>query len=83
MRSEAARANDQPRREDGTFTRVVGNGRIGPDHDGVPATSVALLITDAGFGPNGTLVVAQSRPLPKIRRVDVKTGRITTIVIGR
>jgi hypothetical protein len=67
----------------GTFTRVVGNGHIGPDHDGVPATSVGLLITDAGFAPNGTLVVAQSRPLPKIRRVDLETGRITTIVTGR
>jgi hypothetical protein len=49
----------------------------------VPATSVGLLITDAAFAPNGTLVVAQSRPLAKIRRVDLKTGRISTIVIGR
>jgi len=68
---------------DGTLTRVVGTGRMGPDRDGVKATTVGLLITDAAFAPNGTLVVAQAKPLPKIRRVDLKTGRITTIVTGR
>lgn len=68
---------------DGTLTRIVGTGRIGPDRDGVKATTVGLLITDAAFAPNGALVVAQAKPLPKIRRVDLKTGRITTIVTGR
>ena len=68
---------------DGTLTRVVGTGRMGPDRDGVKATTVGLLITDAAFAPNRTLVVAQAKPLPKIRRVDLKTGRITTIVTGR
>jgi outer membrane protein assembly factor BamB len=68
---------------DGTSTRIVGTGRIGPDRDGVKATTVGLLITDAAFDPNGTLVVAQAKPRPKIRRVDLKTGRITTIVTGR
>ena len=68
---------------DGTLTRIVGTGRIGPDRDGVKATTVGLLITDAAFAPNGTLVVAQAKPLPKIRRVDLKTGNITTIVTGR
>ena len=68
---------------DGTLTRIVGTGRIGPDRDGVKATTVGLLITDAAFAPNGTLVVAQAKPLPKIRRVDLKTGSITTIVTGR
>src|SRR5262245_38428861 len=67
----------------GTLTRVVGTGRIGPDRDGVKATTVGLLITDASFAPNGTLVVAQAKPQPKIRRVDLATGRITTIVKGR
>ena len=64
------------------LTRVVGTGRIGPDRDGVKATTVGLLITDAAFEPNGPLVVAQTKPLPKIRRVDLETGRITTIVTG-
>ena len=66
----------------GTLTRIVGTGRIGPDRNGVKATTVGLLITDAAFAPNGTLVVAQAKPLPKIRRVDPKTGRITTVVAG-
>ena len=68
---------------DGTLERVVGNGRIGPDRDGARATAVGLRITDARFAPNGTLVVAQAAPTPKIRRVDLRTGRITTIVKGR
>ena len=38
---------------DGMLTRVVGTGRIGPDRDGVKATTVGLLITDAAFEPNG------------------------------
>jgi len=66
----------------GTLTRIVGTGRIGPDRNGVKATTVGLLITDAAFAPNGTLVVAQAKPLPKIRRVDPKTGRITTVFAG-
>ncbi len=68
---------------DGTLTRIVGTGHIGPDRDGVKATTVGLLITDAAFAPNGTLVVAQAKPRPKIRRVDLRTGSITTIVTGR
>jgi hypothetical protein len=68
---------------DGRLTRIVGTGRIGPDRDGVKATTVGLLITDAAFAADGTLVVAQAKPLPKIRRVDLKTGAITTIVTGR
>ena len=67
----------------GRRVRIVGTGRVGPDRDGVKATAVGLLITDASFAPNGTLVVAQAKPSPKIRRVDLKTGRITTIVDGR
>jgi hypothetical protein len=68
---------------DGRLTRIVGTGRIGPDRDGVKATRVGLLITDAAFALDGTLVVAQAKPLAKIRRVDLKTGAITTIVTGR
>src|SRR5262249_25877411 len=49
---------------DGTLTRVVGTGRVGPDRDGVAATKVGLQITDATFAPNGTLVVAQVAPRP-------------------
>ena len=67
---------------DGTLERVVGTGRIGPDRDGVRATTVGLQITDASFAPNGTVIVAQAAPKPKIRRVDLASGRITTVVRG-
>jgi hypothetical protein len=49
----------------------------------VPATTVGLLITDATFAANGTLLIAQAKPTPGIRRVDLRTGRITTVVNGR
>ena len=67
---------------DGTLERVVGTGGIGPDRDGVRATTVGLQITDAQFAPNGTLLIAQTAPKPKIRRVDVRSGTITTVVRG-
>ena len=67
---------------DGTLERVVGTGGIGRDRDGVRATTVGLKITDARFAPNGTLIVAQAAPKPKIRRVDLASGRITTVVRG-
>jgi hypothetical protein len=46
-------------------------------------TKVGLQITDATSPPNGALVLAQVAPRPKIRRVDLKTGRIKRIVKGR
>ena len=64
---------------DGSLERVVGNGRTGPDRDNIAATAVGLRITDAAFAPNGTLIVAQAAPRPKLRRVDLRTGRITTV----
>jgi DNA-binding MarR family transcriptional regulator len=47
---------------------------------GLQATTVGLKITDARFAPNGTVIVAQAAPKPKIRRVDLVSGRITTVV---
>jgi len=62
------------------LTRIVGTGRIGRDRNGVVATTVGLLITDAAFAPNGRLLVAQAAPKPaRIRSVDLQTGRITTL----
>lgn len=36
----------------------------------------------AQFAPDGFLVVTQTQPIPAIRRVDLATGRITTVVRG-
>jgi len=43
-----------------------------------------LLIGDVSFARDGSLLVAQVRPRPaKIRRVDLGTGLITTVVKSR
>jgi outer membrane protein assembly factor BamB len=69
---------------DGSTTTVVGNGGIGPDRDAVAATSVGMLIGDVSFARDGSLLVAQVRPRPaKIRRVDLRSGLITTVVKSR
>jgi hypothetical protein len=46
--------------------RHVPRPNVPIERDGLPATKVGLQITDATFAPNGTLVVAQAAPLPRI-----------------
>ncbi len=66
---------------DGSVTRIAGTGRIGPDGENVPATSVGLQISAILFARDGSLLLGQAAPRPaKIRRVDLATGRITTVV---
>jgi hypothetical protein len=65
----------------GTITTVVGTGKIGPDGEGVPATTVGLQITAFVFPRDGSMLLGQSEPRPaKIRRVDLASGTITTIL---
>jgi hypothetical protein len=65
----------------GTVTPVVGTGTIGPHADGL-ALEAQILPGAAQFAPDGSLVVTQTQPIPAIRRVDLATGRITTVVRG-
>jgi hypothetical protein len=61
---------------DGSVTRVAGTGRIGPEGENVPATSVGLQISAILFARDGSLLLGQVAPRPaKIRRVDLGDAR--------
>jgi streptogramin lyase len=64
----------------GRLTPLVGTGSLSPHRDGVPALSVGILPSDVALARDGSLLVAQTRPVPAVRRVDLRTGRITTLV---
>jgi streptogramin lyase len=66
---------------DGTATPVVGTGTIGPHADG-RALEAQILPAATQFAPDGALLVTQTKPIPAIRRVDLSTGTITTLVRG-
>ena len=65
-------------RPDGTRRFVVGTGRISRQRDGVRATRVGILPTGLALARDGSLLVAQARPIPALRRVS-RAGIITTI----
>ncbi len=60
---------------------VVGTGAIGSHADGL-ALEAQILPGAVQFAPDGALLVTQTQPIPAIPRVDLATGRITTIVRG-
>jgi hypothetical protein len=67
--------------DDGSLTVVAGTGRTGPEGENVPATSVGMQIGAIAFARDGALLIGQIAPKPaKIRRVDLATGTITTLV---
>ena len=63
---------------DGTLTTVAGTGKLGPHRDGVVATRVGISPTDVAVS-GATILVAQTRPVPAIRRID-RSGKITTVM---
>lgn len=66
-----------------TTTRVVaGNNTLGPYGDGGPATSAGLLPSDVALAPDGALLITQTSPVAAVRRVDLGSGLITTLVRG-
>jgi streptogramin lyase len=65
--------------EDGRTTNVVGTGRLGPYRDHVRATRAGISPMAIAFASRRVLYVAQTRPAPAIRRVDLTTGIITTL----
>jgi len=65
-------------RPDGTRRVVVGTGLISRHRDGVRATRVGILPTGLALARDGSLLVAQARPVPALRRVS-RAGIITTV----
>ncbi len=67
---------------DGGVTAIAGNNTLGPHRDG-PALEAQILPGSVQFANDGALLVTQTEPVAAIRRVDLATGRITTLVRGR
>jgi hypothetical protein len=67
---------------DGRVSSVAGTGRLGTHRDGV-AVKAPMLPSAVALDRNGALLVAQTEPVPAIRRVDLASGRITTLARGR
>jgi streptogramin lyase len=68
--------------QDGTVTTVVGTGTLGPHRDG-RALEAQILPSAVQLAPDGTLLVTQVEPVPAVRRVDLSTGTISTLALGR
>jgi serine/threonine-protein kinase len=64
---------------DGTLEVVVGTGTIGPAGDGMAATEIGILPSDAAVAPDGALLFSQTQPEPAVRRVDPETGLVETL----
>src|SRR5262245_52288135 len=64
---------------DGTLTAVAGTGRLSAHKDGIRATRAGILPSDVAVLPGGVTLVAETEPVPSIRRID-RSGRITTLV---
>jgi streptogramin lyase len=65
-------------RPDGSRLRVAGTGRISRQRNDVRATRVGIRPTGVALARNGSLLVAQDRPVPALRRVS-RRGIITTV----
>ena len=61
---------------DGTATTIAGNGTLAGPRALLP--SDLLLTRD-----RRALLIGQTRPFPAVRRLDLRTGRLTTLVRGR
>lgn len=62
----------------GRLVRIVGTGRLTPHRDRQDARRAGVLPTDLEVLADGTLLLAQSKPVPAIRRVA--GGRLTTVL---
>lgn len=69
---------------DGIITTVAGNGRFGPVGDGGQATEAGFRAADVQLAPDGSLLLLTAvDPWAGVRRIDLRTGIITTVARGR
>jgi DNA-binding beta-propeller fold protein YncE len=62
----------------GAIRTIAGTGRISRHRDGVPATRVGILPSGIALARDGSLLVAQARPIPALRRIN-RAGIISTL----
>ena len=65
---------------DGTIHAVAGTGFIGDDGEGGQAVDAEILPSDIALAPDGALILSQTEPEPAVRRIDLDTGIITTLL---
>ena len=70
-------------RPDGGRRTVVGTGRISRQRNGVRATRVGILPTALALARNGSLLVAQAKPVPALRRVSPRRNHHDGHALGR
>ena len=61
-------------------SRGGGTGFIGDDGEGGPAVEAEILPSDIALAPDGALILSQTEPEPAVRRIDLETGIITTLL---
>ena len=67
----------------GIITTVAGTGTNGYSGDGGPAVAAALsYVADIGFDSDGNLLIVDTDPNSRIRKLDIVSGTITTIAGG-
>jgi hypothetical protein len=64
----------------GCLPLVAGTGFIGADGEGGPALEAEILPSDVALAPDGAVIVSQTEPEPAVRRIDLETGIITTLL---
>jgi hypothetical protein len=62
----------------GRVTRLAGTGRLSPHRPRQAAIRAGILPTDLEVLADGTLLLAQSKPVPAVQRLG--GGRLTTIL---
>lgn len=63
----------------GLLTNIGGGGPGGVDDDGIPAIGASMLPMGLEFDSNGDLFYADSDYSHRVRKIDMKTGLLTTI----
>jgi hypothetical protein len=63
----------------GVISNVAGNGEAGPSGDGGPATAAAISPFGLAIDSSDNLFVVQFQTSTPIRRIDLKTGLITSV----
>ena len=66
----------------GLVTTLVGTGSLLPHRDG-PGLELGILPSGLEPSADGRLLFTQVQPVPAVRRLDLRTGLVTTLALGR
>ena len=66
----------------GRVKRIAGTGRLSPHRDRQARTRAGILPSDLEVLPDGALLLAQTKPVPAVRRIARGSAFMTTILRG-